>query len=187
MGYIVLIIGVLLWIAAHYFKRLMPDVRANMGDKGKGVVTALIVVSLLAMIFGYRWAPFDPVWEPQPWLRTINNALMVVAFYVYGASAAKGAKVWLGTKLRHPQLTGFGIWAVAHLLVNGDLASLILFGGLLAWAIGSARLINAAEGAWVVPDQAPFKKEIVLLVITVVLFTIVSLLHTWAGVYPFGG
>lgn len=187
MGYITLIIGLLLWTLAHYFKRLMPGARANLGEKGKGIVAAGIVLGLLAMIFGYRWAPFDPVWEPAAWMRGLNNLLMLAAFYVYGASAAKPAKVWLGTKIRHPQLTAVGIWAVAHLLANGDVASLILFGGLLAWAIGSVRLINAAEGPWAVPAQAPMKKEIVLVVISLVLFTVVSLVHTWLGVYPFGG
>jgi uncharacterized membrane protein len=182
-----LITGLVLWVVGHYLKRLAPSLRASMGGAGQAVVTVLIVAGLVAMIFGYRAAPFTAVWQPAPWLTGINNLLMLLAFYTFGASAAKGAKVWLGTKLRHPQLTGFGIWAVAHLLVNGDLASIILFGGLLVWAFVSARLINAAEGPWTVPPRAPVKKEIVLGVITLVLFTVTALIHLWLGVSPFGG
>lgn len=187
MGLTLLIVGVVLWHVAHYFKRLLPAQRAAMGDAGKGVVAVLIIASVVAMIFGYRMTDYIPVWEPASWLRGVNNLLMLLAFYVYGASAAKPAKVWIGTKIRHPQLAGFSIWAIAHLLVNGDLAAIVLFGGLLVWAQVSIVLINKAEGPWTVPPQAPAKKEITLLVITLVLYTVVSLLHMWAGVMPFGG
>ena len=77
------------------------------------------------------------------------------------------------------------IWAVAHLLVNGDAASLVLFGGLLAWAFGAMALINRAEGPRDVPAQAPVKKEITLIVITVVLYSLVAAIHIWLGVNPF--
>ena len=54
--------------------------------------------------------------------------------------------------MRHPQLTAVKIWAVAHLLVNGDLASLVLFGGLLAWAVVEVIVINRSE-VWVRPAR----------------------------------
>ncbi|MEM8577319.1 MAG: NnrU family protein, partial [Pseudomonadota bacterium] len=52
-----LIAGLLLWSAAHWFKRLAPEARARLGDPGKGLVALLIVASVVMMIFGYRWAP----------------------------------------------------------------------------------------------------------------------------------
>jgi hypothetical protein len=116
----------------------------------------------------------------------INNLLMILAFYVYGASMAKGAKVWIGTRIRHPQLTGFSIWAVAHLLVNGDVPSFVLFGGLLLWAQAEIVIINRSEGPWAVPPRAPVRKEIVLVGITVVLTVVVMLIHNWLGVRPWG-
>jgi uncharacterized membrane protein len=180
-----LIAGVILWSAAHFFKRLAPAARAGLGDKGRLLVTAALGASLLMMIFGYRMADFIPVYTPPEWARGVNNLVMIAAFYVFGASAAKPAKVWLGTKLRHPQLAAVAIWAVAHLLVNGDAASLVLFGGLLAWAFGAMALINRAEGTWDVPAQASVKKEITLIVITVVLYSIVAAIHIWLGVNPF--
>lgn len=181
-----LILGVALWALAHYFKRLFPVQRSMLGEKGKGLIALAILASIVLMIVDYRSAEFIPVWEPPAMMRHINNLAMLLAFYVYGASAAKGAKVWLGTKIRHPQLTAVKIWAVAHLLVNGDLASIVLFGGLLAWAVGSVIMINRAEGPWVRPAQAPAKKEVVLVVITVVMFALVSAIHIWLGVNPFG-
>ena len=186
-----LIIGVLLWSFAHWIKRLAPDLRQAMTDKmgeaSKGVIAVALVLSIVLMVVGYGRAEFIAVWYPPSFFGHINNLLMLLAFYVFGASAAKPAKVWLGTKIRHPQLAAVKIWAVAHLLANGDLASIVLFGGLLAWAVISVIMINRAEGPWMPPAQAPVKKEIVLVVITLVLFSVVSGIHIWLGVNPFGG
>ena len=180
-----LILGLLLWVAAHYFKRLMPDARAALGDKGKGLVAVAVVASVVMMILGYRSAEYVDVWTPPAFLVHVNNTLMLLAFWVYGSSAAKGAKVWPANKIRHPQLTAVKIWALAHLLVNGDLASIILFGGLLGWAVGSDILINRAEPDWTPPPIAgPATKER-LLVITLVLYGVVAAVHVWLGVWPF--
>jgi uncharacterized membrane protein len=78
-------------------------------------------------------------WYRSPATTGINNLLVLIAFYLFAAS---GARTWLGQKMRHPQLTGVKTWALAHLLVNGDLPSFILFGGLLAWAVVEVILIN---------------------------------------------
>jgi uncharacterized membrane protein len=178
-----LTLGVILWAAAHFFKRLAPGVRGPMGDKGKGLVAVAIVISLLMMIFGYRGAEFIHVWAPPAWTVHLNNLMMLIAVFVYGMSATKGR---LRGKMRHPQLTAVKIWAVAHLLVNGDLASIILFGGMLAWAVASVILINRSE-VWVRPAPGEAKKDILLVVITLVLFGVMTGIHAWLGVSPFPG
>ncbi|RLJ59479.1 putative membrane protein [Litoreibacter meonggei] len=186
-----LILGVLMWAFVHWIKRLAPDLRQAMTDKmgegSKGAIAVLLVLSIVLMVVGYGRADFIPVWSPPSFFGHINNLLMLLAFYLFGASAAKPAKVWLGTKIRHPMLGAVKVWAFAHLLANGDLASIILFGGLLAWAVISMIMINRAEGPWTPPAQAPMKKEIVLVVITLVTFSITAGLHAWLGVNPFGG
>ncbi len=181
-----LISGVALWWAAHLFKRLAPGARAKLGDAGKGLFAVLIVISVVLMVLGYRAADGAVYWGRDPMWVGINNLLMVVAFYFYAASAAKPEKIWLGTKVRHPQLTGFSIWAVAHLLVNGDTPSFILFGGLLVWAIVEILLINAQEGPWVRPERAPAKKEVVAIVVTIVVTVVVMIIHYALGVTPWG-
>ncbi|EEB85440.1 NnrU family protein [Roseobacter sp. GAI101] len=180
-----LILGMILWVGAHYFRRLMPDQRAALGNKGKGMIAVAIVVALVMIIIGYRGAAFINVWYPPSFLTHVNNLLMVLAFWVYGSSAAKGAKAWPANKTRHPQLMAVKIWAVAHLLVNGDLASIILFGGMLAWAVGSVILINKAEPNWTPPPAAGKATYIRLVVITAVVLVIVIGIHTWLGVSPF--
>jgi len=181
---IVLILGVLLWVGAHMFRRLAPDARARMGDKGKGPIALAIVVSIVLMVIGYRTADGPFWWGPTPALVGINNLLVLVGFYFFAAS---GMKTRVARAVRHPQLVGFSLWAVAHLLVNGDLPSLVLFGGLLLWA-----LAEMAVGANPVPAaapsaQPPLRKDLMALVGGAVVFLIVGLIHGWLGPWPFGG
>ncbi|MFN4172900.1 MAG: NnrU family protein [Pseudorhodobacter sp.] len=180
---VVLILGVALWAGAHLFKRLAPARRAAMGEGGKGLITVLLLASVVLMIVGYRGADFVPFWSSPPFLTHLNNLLMVLAFYLYAAS---GLKTAITRKVRHPQLTAVKIWAVAHLLVNGDLASLILFGGLLAWAVVSVIRINKAQRAWTPPAPAPVAKEAIAVVATLVVVVVVMLIHNWLGVQPWG-
>lgn len=182
-----LILGLILWVGAHYFKRLAPDARSALGTPGKGIIALAIVASLVLMIIGYRAAAFIPVWTPPTFLTGINNLGMLLAFWVYGSSAAKGAKAWPAYKTRHPQLLAVKIWALSHLLVNGDLASIILFGGLLGWAVGSVILINKSEPEWTAPAPAGRPTYIRLAVISAVLFALVAAIHIWLGVWPFSG
>ena len=183
---LVLILGVALWWAAHLFKRLAPGSRAALGDKGKGLVALLIVVSVVLMVLGYRSAEGTYYWGRDPMKVGINNLLMILAFYFYAVGGPKGARVWLGTKLRHPQLTGFGTWTTAHLIVNGDTPSFVLFGGLLVWSMFEMVLINAQDGPWTPPPRAPFKKEVIAVVATLIIVFIVMGIHAALGVTPWG-
>ncbi len=91
-----------------------------MGDGSKGVIAGAIVLGMVLMVIGYRAADFIPVYDPPAWTRHLNNLLMVISVILFGVGSSKSPmRAWL----RHPMLTGFLLWAVAHLLVNGDLAS----------------------------------------------------------------
>lgn len=179
----VLILGLLLWSVSHLFKRLAPATRARMGDAGKGVVAVASLAAVALMVIGYRGADVVVLWSPPSFLTHINNLLMILAIYLFVSS---GAKTWITTKIRHPQLTAVKAWAVAHLLVNGDLASLVLFGGLLAWAVVSVILINRANGVWVPEHGWPVKNEVQAVIGTVVVLAVVGAIHTWLGYWPFG-
>lgn len=181
-----LILGLALWWAAHLFKRLAPAPRARLGDPGKGIVALMIVASVVLMYLGYGRAEGNVYWGRSPALVGINNLLMLIAFYVFAVGGPKGPRIWLGTKLRHPQLTGFSIWAVGHLLVNGDSPSFILFGGLLVWAAVEIVLINAQDGPWTPPPRAEPRKEITYIVATIVIVGVVMIIHNWLGAQPWG-
>lgn len=179
-----LILGVALWWAAHLFKRVAPDARAGMGNAGKGLVAVAVLASVVMMYFGYgaAKASADVWWGRNPALVGINNLLMVLAVYLYAASGAGAA---LARKIRHPQLTAVKTWAVAHLLVNGDLPSVILFGGLLAWAVVSVIVINRAQRDWTPPVAKP-GAEVKAVVGTVVVLVAIMLVHDWLGYQPWG-
>jgi len=181
----ILVLGLILWIGAHLFKRLMPEQRAQMGNAGRGAVTAALVVALALIIWGYRTAEFIPVWNPPSFFTHINNLLMLLAFWVFGSSAAKGAKAWPAYKTRHPQLLAVKIWATAHLLVNGDLAAILLFGTMLGWAVSEVILINRAEPGWTPPPPAGRATYIRLIVISAIFFALTAAIHMWLGVSPF--
>jgi len=142
------------------------------------------LAGIVLMVIGYRAAEGAVFWGKTPAMTGINNLLMVLAFYLYAAS---GAKTWITTRIRHPQLTAVKVWAVAHLLVNGDVPSFVLFGGLLAWAVASVVLINRAQPVWLRNPPAPMAKEVTAVVATVVVVAIVSAIHSWLGYWPFGG
>jgi uncharacterized membrane protein len=183
MGWLLLILGIALWIGAHFFKRLAPEQRAALGEKGKGPVALGILAGLVLMVIGYRMAPFVPVWNPPLFLIHLNNLLMLLAVLLFGMSATTGR---LRGRMRHPMLAGVKTWAVAHLLVNGDLASILLFGSMLGWAVASVILINKA-GPWVDrPAPGGAKGDVKLVVITMVVYGVIAAIHAWLGVSPFG-
>jgi uncharacterized membrane protein len=183
MGYIVLILGVALWAGAHLFKRLAPQRRAAMGERGKGLVALALLVSIVLMVLGYRWADYAQVWYPPAFLRHLNNLLMLLAVYLFAASIMQTR---ITRVIRHPQLTAVKTWALAHLLVNGSLAGFILFGGLLAWAVVAVILINRAQREWQRPQPASMLVEGGAVLAALVGMFVIGMIHNWLGVWPFG-
>ena len=180
---LLLILGILLWSAGHLWKRLAPDARAGFGDKGKMIAAAVIGAGLLLMILGYRGAAFVPVWTPPAVLTHINNLLMLLAVFLFFVGGAKGK---IAQRFRHPQLTAVKTWAVAHLLVNGDVASILLFGSMLGWAVAEVILINKAQPVWTPPATIDRNGDIKAAVIGAVAFAVIAAVHVWLGYYPFG-
>lgn len=178
-----LILGVVLWTGAHLFKRLAPEARTGLGEAGKGVVAVSLLAAIVLMVIGYRTADGAVFWGRTPMTTGINNLLMLLAVYMF---AAAGMKTALARKMRHPMLGAVKVWALAHLLVNGDVPSFILFGGLLGWAVLEMILINRAEPDWVRPAPAPVRKELVAVAATVVVFGVIAAVHTWLGYPVFG-
>lgn len=180
----ILVLGLILWVVSHLSARLAPGLRARMGAlPGKLAVTVLSLAAILLMVIGYRRADVVPVYAPLPGMGHLTDLLMLVALFLFGLSHSKGR---LRPLIRHPMLWGVVVWAVAHLLVNGDAASLVLFGGVGLWAVASMLLINAQE-IWTPPAPGGLRSDAIALAAAVVLYAAIAGIHIWLGHNPFLG
>jgi uncharacterized membrane protein len=145
MGLLVMILGLVLFLGVHTLttqRELRAGVIASLGEGGYKIGYALASVAGLALIVwgfaDYRAAGMIDVWEgscpPKVLvaLKHITVALMLPAVILVVASYIRGR---IYTTLKHPMLAGVKLWAAAHLLANGDLGSIILFGSFLGWAV----------------------------------------------------
>lgn len=181
---ILLILGLALWIMPHLFKRVAPAMAAGIDEKKRKMgVTILSFVAIVLMVIGYRgWVSGD-LYTPPTWGAHANNLLMMISIYLM---AAAGMKTRITRVIRHPQSTGVILWSVAHLLANGDWASIVLFGALGLWAVAAIVLENAQK-SWTKPAPAPMGKEIGAIVGTLIVVGVAGWIHIALGYHPFGG
>jgi uncharacterized membrane protein len=137
---LVLGIGLLIFLGVHSSRIFAESTRkqfiAQRGEKTwKGIYTISSLVGLGLIIWGYSLARQQPVvlWNPPIATRHIAALLMLVSFILI--ASANGKNNWMRVKLHHPMLLGVKLWALSHLIANGNLADVLLFGGFLAWAV----------------------------------------------------
>lgn len=180
-------LGVALWSGIHGIPSLARGVRASLierlGETGYKIAFALgIVGSIALMVAGWRSTAPIGIYAPPSWGAPVGSILVLVGFILFGLAHAKTN---VKRFVRHPQLTGVVVWAIGHLLANGDNRSLVLFGVLGLWALVEMLLINRREGAWVRPDPVPLTAEIRPVVIGLVIFAVFLLAHPYLfGVSP---
>ena len=133
------VVGLVLFLGIHSIAIVAPDWRQRtMGRIGlrawKGTYTVISLLSFGLMVYGYGLARQDPVliYTPPLWMRHLTLLLMIPVFPLVHAAYLPGR---IKATLRHPMLVAIKVWALAHLLANGMLADLLLFGGFLAWAV----------------------------------------------------
>jgi uncharacterized membrane protein len=139
MGLAILILGLALFIGTHLITT-QRDTRARLIARlGEGPykiaysAASIAGVLLIAWGFGlYRAAGYIPIWDPPRWTRHIAALLVLIAVICVVAAYSPGR---IKTTLKHPMLVGVKLWAFAHLITNGDLGSIILFGAILGWAV----------------------------------------------------
>ena len=139
MGLAVMIIGLAVFFGAHTLTTMRAQraaLIARTGEVSYKVAYALVSLAGIALIaYGfsrYRAAGMIEIWYPPRWFRHVNNVLLWPAFICIAAAYIPGD---IKRVLKHPMLVGIKLWAFGHLLANGDLGSIILFGSFLAWAV----------------------------------------------------
>lgn len=145
-----LILGLIVFIGCHIVTR-MQGVRAGLiakfGEALYRTLYSLVAITGLALIVygfaSYRAAGMIPVWDTPRWMPHLVIPLMWVSFILLAAAYLPGK---IRTKAKHPMLLAVKIWAFTHLLANGDLGSILLFGAFLGWAV-YARIALKRAGA----------------------------------------
>ncbi len=136
---LILIIGLIIFLGAHTFTTLREARSGWIERYGagpyKGLHALVSLIGFVLIVWGfssYRAAGLIPVWSPPIWMRHITIALMWFAFVSLACMNPAPGRIrgWL----RHPMLVAVKTWSLAHLLANGDLGGIILFGSFLAWA-----------------------------------------------------
>ena len=139
---ILLIFGLILFLGTHAFtiaRGPRADLIERFGAGGyKIAYTALSLTGFVLMIYGfslYRANGMITVWDPPLWTRHLALLLMWPVFICLAATGPGPSRI--KSAVKHPMLLAIKIWATTHLLVNGDLGSMLLFGGFLAWAVAA--------------------------------------------------
>lgn len=182
-----LILGVATWSVLHLLKSAAPGFRgaliAKLGENGyRGLFSLLLLGALVLIVLGWRAAEPVEVYKPFDAIRPLGSLFILAGFWLMAASRSKSN---VRRFVRHPQLSGVIAWAVGHLISNGDMLALILFGGMGAWAVLEMLLINRRDGAWAKPEPAPLSAEILPLGIGFALFVAIFFLHPYLfGVSP---
>jgi uncharacterized membrane protein len=139
MGLAVMILGLVLFLGIHTLttqRKLRARLIASTGEGGYKIGYALVsLLGLALIVWGfahYRATEWIDVWYPPKVLRHIAVALMLPAVILVVAAYIRGR---IYTTVKHPMLSGVKLWAAAHLIANGDLGGIILFGSFLGWAV----------------------------------------------------
>ena len=147
-----LLLGLAIFLSVHSVRIVADDwrraQRARMGEwPWQAAYSWLSLAGLALMVWGYGVARAAPVhlWSPPPGMRHLAALLTLGSFILLAAAYVPGNAI--KARLHHPMLAGVKLWALAHLLANGNLADVMLFGSLLAWAILCFRACRARERA----------------------------------------
>jgi uncharacterized membrane protein len=177
----ILLLGLVIFLGVHTLTTLRERRAALIGRFGegayKGAYSILSLIGLALIVYGfgaYRASGYIPVWEPPTWTRHLAILIVWVAFIALAAAYAPAGKI--KGALKHPMLVGVKAWALAHLLANGDLGSIILFGALLGWSVFDR--IKVKRRGDFGPGPAPFGKgDVIAIVAGTALFAALLLLH----------
>jgi uncharacterized membrane protein len=203
---LIVILGTALFVGVHLVP-VLPEWRAALvGRIGEGPYKAALALLSLAGLFGaiiaYRFTPHVMLWTTSGPLRALNAVLMLAAICLF--AGARGVP-WFKRIVRHPMLWAIGLLGIAHLLVNGEPAGVVLFGGLALFGFAWQPLTDRRDAAldpagWRETQRTtsfwPFEKwhassaPVTLrpLIIGVIVYVVLILLHPWLfGARVIGG
>ena len=181
-----LIAGLVLFLGVHSIVIFAPQVRAqaraNWGEgPWKGLYSLVALLGFVLIVYGFGLARQSPVvlYTPPNWMRHVTFLVMLPVFPLILAAYLPGR---IKTALKHPMLAAVKFWGLAHLLSNGTLADVLVFGGFLAWAVIDR--ISLKRRVQVAPAAAPGRfNDVIAVVIGLALY---GVFIGWAHLKLFG-
>jgi len=194
MGFMtLLILGIVIFLGMHLVRVVAPGLRASVIERqGKGawmgIYAVISLIGLLLIIYGFgeARAVTGMLYNPPVFLKHISLLLMLLAFICLAAGFLPAGRIAVAVK--HPQILSIKIWALAHLLANGETSSVLLFGSFLAWAVILRISLKRRQraGEKVLPVFRSASNDLLAMAIGVVAYGLfVWKLHEWLiGVPP---
>ena len=172
---ILFILGLIIFFATHYFTAFARGARAGLtskfGEGGyKGLYSLVSLAGFALIVVGWPSADASVLYSPPPFLRHATYLLTLIAFILLAAAYLPRGRI--AATLKHPMIAGVKFWAFGHLLVNGDVRSVILFGSFLVFGIVD-RIAVKRRGEPVAGAGGPVNDALAVAVG----------LGAWAGVY----
>ena len=192
MGLAILVIGLIIFIGSHVFVSMRDErakLIARLGEwPYKGLFSVVSIVGRGLIIYGfalYRREGIIPLWYPPDFLRHVTDVLMWPAFVLVAAAYIPGN---IKKTLKHPMLAGVKLWAFAHLIVNGDVGGIVLFGSILAWAVYDRISLKRRTdpGAPPIPVGGWTNDAVAVVVGTLAYLAVGFVFHPLAGLPVFG-
>lgn len=182
---LLLIVGVALFTLLHlvpiFAKETRGSVVSRVGENAyKGLFTLATIGSFYFMYKGWTASEVAFLYFPPSWGAHLAALLILFGFVLFFASRAPTN---IKRIIRNPQLTGVTLWAIGHLLANGETRSVILFAGIGIWSLVAIVGTNKRDGEWVKPDKQPLAKDIITVLIGVVIYGVFAF---WAHEFLFG-
>jgi uncharacterized membrane protein len=186
-----LIAGLVIFLGVHSVSIFAPAWRdsmaARLGEQPWKILYGVAsLIGFVLIVKGYGLARQDPVflYNPPFWMRHVTALLMLPVFPLLLATYFPGR---IKAAVKHPMLTATKAWALAHLLSNGTLADVLLFGGFLVWAVADRISVGKRPPRPVKGAPASRLNDLIVIVGGLALYVVFTLwLHErWIGVMPF--
>ncbi len=174
-----MITGLIVFFTAHVFAGFRAQRAALIARTGEGVYKGLFalvsLVGLVMIAMGKAAAPFESLWIPPAGFAVITKLFMLPALVLVVASNVPCS---IRARVKHPLLLGVKIWALVHLMANGDLASVVLFGSFLLYAVVTIVRLNRREVGEEAPAaEYPLWRDIMVVVGGGLAYALIGLYH----------
>lgn len=181
-----MIIGMLIFFGAHLFTALFRDARAaiigRLGENGyKGLYSIVSLAGFALIVIGWGDADIRALYSPPAFMRHVSFLLMLFSIILLAAAYAPAGRIAYAVK--HPMLAGVKVWAFAHLLVNGEVRSVVLFGAFLAYAVIDRIAVKRRNAP--VREAGPVTNDLIAVVIGLIAYAaILFYLHPYIAGVP---